>query len=115
MPTQASPLIAEPGHLSPELERQLRTILERVPPIIRLPSPKERCRYTNLSRTSLVELIAPGPRNNFRPPVQANYLRRNERARRGTWLIPAESLLRHLLSRGASDYTQMQEARAAAK
>ena len=115
MPTQAPSLTAEPGHLTPELERQLQTLLERVPPMLRLPPPRKRCPYTNLSRTSLCELIAPGPRNNFRPPVKANYLRRNERARRGTWLIPAEAIFRHVLSRGAADYTQMQEARAGAE
>lgn len=105
----------ESGLSSPEIEHQLQDVLQRVPPIIRLPSPKKRCPYTNLSRTSLCELIAPSPRNHFRPPVKANYLRRNERARRGVWLIPAEAIFRHLLSRGASDYTQMQEIRATGK
>ena len=80
------------------IEAQLETILRRLPPMLRLPKPKERCPHTGQSRTSLVELIAPCERNQFKPPVAATYLKKNERARRGTWLIHSESLFRYLLS-----------------
>ena len=81
-----------------EIEAELHRLLSRVPPILRLPRPGSRCPYTGLARTSLVELIAPCPRNHHRPPVPVVPLKRNERARRGVYLIPAERLFRYLLT-----------------
>ena len=100
--------------LESPLEEQLTRILQQVPPFLRLPAPGTRCPYSNLSRTGLVELIAPVERNGFRPPVVATYLKRNERARRGIWLIPSENLFRHLLSatrKAKESYAQMQRSR----
>ena len=42
-----------------ETERALDKILQRVPPILRLPRPRERCPYTGLSRTGMVGLVSP--------------------------------------------------------
>jgi hypothetical protein len=84
-----------------DLEAQLARILARVPPIITPPRPKERCPYTEQSRTSLLELVSPCARNNFKPPVRAIYRRSHKHAVRGRWLIPAENLFRYLL--GLSD------------
>lgn len=81
-----------------ELEAQLARILARVPPIITLPKPKQKCPYTAQSRTSLLELVAPGERNGHKPPVRAIYRRSHKHAVRGRWLIPAENLFRYLLS-----------------
>ena len=80
------------------LEAQLAQILSTVPPIIRLPAPGKRCRYTQLSRSAMAELIAPTRRNNRRPPVRAAYHRAHQHAQRGVWLIPAENLFRYLLA-----------------
>jgi hypothetical protein len=81
-----------------DLEAQLARILARVPPIITLPKPKSKCPYTAQSRTSLLELVAPGERNGHKPPVRAIYRRSHKHAVRGRWLIPAENLFRYLLS-----------------
>jgi hypothetical protein len=105
---------AEPS----ELEQQLARILARVPPLITLPKPKARCRYTGESRTGLVELIAPCERNGFKPPVKAIYKRAHKYAQRGQWLIPAENLFRHLLGlaeHSTEDYLQTAKARVEAK
>jgi hypothetical protein len=80
-----------------DLEAQLQRILARVPPIVTLPRPKEKCPYTGMSRTSLLELVAPGTRNGNRPAVRAIYKRSHKYAVRGRWLIPAENLFRYLL------------------
>lgn len=82
------------------LEAQLARILSTVPPFLRLPKAGTRCPYTQLSRTSLSELITPTLRNGGKPPVQAQCLRAHRHAVRGVWLIPAESLFRHLLGAG---------------
>lgn len=81
-----------------DLEAQLARILARVPPIITLPKPKQKCPYTAQSRTALLELVAPGERNGHKPPVRAIYRRSHKHAVRGRWLIPAENLFRYLLS-----------------
>ena len=81
-----------------DLEAQLSRILARVPPILTLPKPKQKCPYTAQSRTSLLELVAPGERNGHKPPVRAIYRRSHKHAVRGRWLIPAENLFRYLLS-----------------
>lgn len=87
------------------LEMELQRILKRVPPIITLPQPKERCPYTSQSRTSMLELVAPCERNGFTPPVRAIYRRSHKHAVRGRWLIPSENLFRYLLglSAGSAD------------
>ena len=62
----------------------------------------------------MVELIAPVERNGYRPPVAATYLKRNERARRGIWLIPSENLFRYLLGlevKSLESYAEMQRNR----
>jgi hypothetical protein len=88
-----------------DLEAQLARILARVPPIIILPKPKQKCPYTVQSRTSLLELVAPCERNGHKPPVRAIYRRSHKHAVRGRWLIPAENLFRYLLglSEGSND------------
>ena len=86
-------------HTDP-FEQQLERILRRVPPLLRLPRPGGRCPYTSLPRTSLVEIVAPCARNRYRPPVPVAPLKRNERVRRGVYLIPAERLFRYLLTKG---------------
>lgn len=94
-------------HGAEELEAQLARILARVPPILKLPKPKQRCFYCNQSRTGLRELVAPCERNGFKPPVKAIYRRSHKHAVRGQWLIPAENLFRYLLGlaeRAEADY-----------
>ena len=101
-----------------EIEVQLERILARVPPIITLPRPKERCPFSSKSRTGLVELIAPCERNNFKPPVRAIYKRAHKYAQRGQWLIPAENLFRYLLGlteHSTDEYLATVKARAEAK
>lgn len=83
---------------SDDSEAQLTRILMRVPPIITLPKPKQKCPHTGMSRTCLLELIAPGDRNGHKPPVRAIYRRSHRHAVRGKWLIPSENLFRYLLS-----------------
>lgn len=95
---QNSLLTKSTSSVKRDTEEQLLRILERVPPIIALPSPKRRCPYTGQSRTSLMELVAPCPRNSNRPPVKAIYKRAHKYATRGRWLIPSENLFRYLLS-----------------
>ena len=101
-----------------EIEVQLGRILDRVPPLLTLPRPKERCKWTGKSRTGLVELIAPCERNNFKPPVRAIYKRAHKFAQRGQWLIPSENLFRYLLGlaeTSTDEYLATVKARAEAK
>lgn len=101
-----------------EIEAQLERILGRVPPLIVLPKPKERCPYSSRSRTGLLELIAPCQRNNFKPPVRAIYKRAHKHAQRGQWLIPSENLFRFLFGlaeTSADEYLETTKARAAAR
>jgi hypothetical protein len=49
----------------------------------------------------MMELIAPGERNNSKPPVKAIYKKSHKHAQRGQWLIPAENLFRYLLGLAA--------------
>ena len=98
----------------PGPESELERILARVPPIFRLPPPKARCPYSGLSRTGLLELIAPCERNGFKPPVRAIYRKSHRFAQRGVWQILAEPLFRHLLSaaeHSAEDYIAAAKAR----
>jgi hypothetical protein len=62
---------------------------------LRLPRPSSRCPVSNLSRSTLAELVRPCPRNGYRPPVEARLLKRRD-ARRGVLLISRESLLGYL-------------------
>ena len=62
---------------------------------LRLPRPSSRCPVSNLSRSTLAELVRPCPRNDFKPPVEARLLKRRD-ARRGVLLISRESLLGYL-------------------
>ena len=62
---------------------------------LRLPRPGSRCPVTNLSRSTLNELVRPCPRNGYAPPVEARLLKRLD-SRRGVVLISRESLLRYL-------------------
>jgi len=83
---------------TPDKDTTLERILARIPPIIPLPPAKGRCPWTGQSRTSLLELIAPCERNDFKPPVKAIYRRSHRHAVRGRWLIPSENLFRYLFS-----------------
>jgi hypothetical protein len=62
---------------------------------LRLPRPRTRCIISGLSRSSLVELVRPGPRNQFKPPVEARILKRKGAAR-GIILVSQQSLLRFI-------------------
>ena len=62
---------------------------------LRLPRPGSRCPVSNLSRSTLAELVRPCPRNGYRPPVEARLLKRRD-ARRGVLLISRDSLLGYL-------------------
>ena len=98
----------------PVWESELGRILPRVPPIFRLPPPKARCPYSGLSRTGLLELIAPCERNGFKPPVRAIYRKSHRFAQRGVWQLLADPLFRHLLSvaeHSAEDYMAAVKAR----
>ncbi|MHB8521849.1 MAG: hypothetical protein ACYDH9_13950 [Limisphaerales bacterium] len=96
---------------TPAFEQELGRILARVPPLIRLPKPKGRCPWTGESRTGLLELIAPGPRNGGKPVVRAIYKRGHKHAQRGVWLIPAEGLFRYLLGLGAETLAEVDAAK----
>jgi hypothetical protein len=89
-----------------------------VPPLLTLPRPTERCKWTGKSRTGLVEMIAPCERNNFKPPVKAIYKRAHKYAQRGQWLIPSENLFRYLLGlaeHSTDEYLATVKARAETK
>lgn len=66
---------------------------------LRLPSPRGRCLFTGLSRTSLCELTVPSPVNDYRPPVKSVVLRKRG-AVRGIRLISYDSLMGYLSSLG---------------
>lgn len=68
-----------------------------LPEFLRLPPPKERCRYTGLSRTTLCELTIPSLRNRFNPPVRS-YVIKGIAATRGVRLIDRQSLFDYLRS-----------------
>ncbi len=81
-----------------------------VPPYLRLPKPKERCPYTSLSRTTLVELCVPTAANNFRPAVRAMCIKTPARKKgdkparakkRGIYVIPTTKLFAYLNSQKA--------------
>ena len=62
---------------------------------LRLPRPSSRCPVSNLSRSTLAELVRPCPRNGYKPPVEARLLKRKG-ASRGVLLISRDSLLGYL-------------------
>ena len=65
------------------------------PEYIRLPKPHDRCRLTNLSRSTMAELVVPCPANGYKPPVKSLVLKKRG-ATRGIRLINYDSLLDHL-------------------
>lgn len=76
-----------------------------IPPFIRLPKPKERCAWTQLSRTTLAEICVPTEANNFRPPVRARCIKTPAKTKgekparakkRGIYLIPTKELFAYL-------------------
>jgi hypothetical protein len=67
------------------------------PEYIRLPSPGSRDALTNLSRSTLSELILPCPANDHKPPVRSLVIKKRG-AVRGIRLINYDSLLDHLRS-----------------
>jgi hypothetical protein len=86
---------------TPQLETQMAPHLEGRRPVfdqptwLRLPRPRSRCPVSGLSRSSLVELVRPGPRNQFTPPVEGRVLKRKGAAR-GIVLVSQQSLLNYI-------------------
>ena len=62
---------------------------------LRLCRPGERCKVSGLSRSGLADLCRPGPRNDYRPPVECRVLKRKGAAR-GVLLISKQSLLDYI-------------------
>lgn len=65
------------------------------PEWVRLPSPKGRCPYTGLSRSTLCELSVPCEANSGVPPVKSVVLRKRG-AVRGIRLLSYDSLMTYL-------------------
>ena len=65
------------------------------PEYIRLPKPRERCRLTGLSRSTLAELAVPCELNDHKPPVRSLVVKKRG-AIRGIRLINYDSLLDYL-------------------
>ena len=65
------------------------------PEWLRLPSPKERCPYTGLSRSTMSELVVPSEANHHNPPVRSVVLRKRG-AMRGIRLVSFDSLMTYL-------------------
>ena len=65
------------------------------PEWVRLPAPRNRCRFTGLSRSTLNELTIAGPANDGVPPVKSVVLRKRG-ALRGIRLISYDSLMGYL-------------------
>ena len=65
------------------------------PEFVRLPSPGRRCALTGLSRSTVAELVVPGPANGYQPPVKSLVVRKRN-ASRGIRLINLDSLLNYL-------------------
>lgn len=80
----------DPVTSAPRLERGRPVYDNRT--WIRLPRAGSRCPVSNLSRSTLAELVRPCLRNEYRPPVEARLLKRKG-ATRGVLLISRESLL----------------------
>ena len=71
------------------------------PEFIRLPKPGTSCLFSGLSRSSLNEIILPGPHNSFKPPVRSIPLRKRG-AQRGIRLIVWSSLKAYLYAQEAT-------------
>jgi hypothetical protein len=78
-----------------------------LPPYLRLPKPKERCPFSQLSRTTLAELCVPTAANNYRPAVRALCIKTTARKKggkparakkRGIYLIPTAKLFAYFES-----------------
>ena len=88
---------------SPELQAKIQKMMDEIPRIdrpeektwMRLPRAGTRCPVSGLSRTGLIELCRPHPKNDNNPPVEAKILRRKG-TQRGVLLINRNSLLRHI-------------------
>ncbi|MCI0744879.1 MAG: hypothetical protein L0Y58_05675 [Verrucomicrobia subdivision 3 bacterium] len=65
---------------------------------IRPPRANQRCPYTNLARSSILDLIKERDDRPGKPPVEARYLQKDG-AKRGIWLIKLDSLLAHIEGR----------------
>src|SRR5947208_13314149 len=65
------------------------------PIYIRLPAPRDRCRWTGYSRSALADICVPNKANDFRPPVKSFRVRRKG-DKRAIRLIVFESLLSYL-------------------
>ena len=64
--------------------------------LIRVPRPGKRCPVTQLSRSTIYELITPRAANNYKPPVVSHVVKTSRYAKRGTRLIDRESLLAYI-------------------
>ncbi len=67
------------------------------PEWIRLPSPKVKCPFTGLSRSTLYQLVGHTEANGFKPPVKSIVIRKRGAAR-GVRLISYDSLMAYLAS-----------------
>lgn len=65
------------------------------PEWIRLPRPRQECRYTSLKRGFLISLIMPCAENGHRPPVRSVLLRKKGNVS-GVRLIHLQSLLDYI-------------------
>ena len=70
------------------------------PEFIRLPAPGLKCGFTGLSRSALNELILPGEKNGFKPPVRSFCLRQKGAAK-GIRLVDYASLANHIRTAGS--------------
>ena len=75
---------------------------------LRLPRPTQRCAVSGLSRSTLAELVRPGPRNGYAPPVDSRLVKRPGAAR-GVLLIRKQSLLDFLESQPAPARAEQKE------
>lgn len=81
------------------------------PEWIRLPSPKDRCPHTGLSRSTLCELSVPSEVNGGVPPVKSVVLRKRG-AIRGIRLLSYDSLMAYLARLGEQQGTSLQTVKA---
>lgn len=73
--------------------------------LIRVPRPGKRCPVTQLSRSTIYELITPRAANGFKPPVASHVVKVSRHAKRGTRLIDRESLLAYIKTGNGSPST----------
>lgn len=60
-----------------------------------VPKPGDRCPFSGLSRSTLNELIIPGPANDHLPPVKSSVIKKRG-ALRGIRLISYDSLMQYI-------------------